>query len=125
MGITSEKNLLETENILTKGFFNRKPRIRSFLINLRPDVADVTTSIPPFVINLSKNNESENVSLEIFIKLIPLFDSIQTEQRIILRKLYQSSSLLWPAIGARILEDNVTSFILAFGPGFQWTWRIF
>jgi len=122
IGIT-ENSLQETENIFTKGFFNRKPRSRSFLINLNPDMVTIYTTIPPFVRNLS-NNETENRTLEIFIKLIPLFDMIETEQRIFIRKLYQSTSTLWPAIGGRITEGDSTKFILAFGPGIQWYWRL-
>lgn len=117
-----ENNLQETKDIFTKGLFDRK-RLHSFLINYNPDEVYILTTIPPIVRNLS-NNDTNNRTLEIFIKLIPLFDSIQTEQRIIIRKLYQSTSLIWPALGGRIIEDNSTKFILAFGPGIQWNWRL-
>jgi hypothetical protein len=119
-----ERNLEETEDILTKGFFNRKTRYRSILINYNPDEVNIYTTIPPFVRNIS-DNETENRTLEIFIKLIPIFDIIETEQRIFIRKLYQSTSLLWPAIGGRIIEDNSTKFILAFGAAIHWYWRLF
>ena len=127
MGINSEKNLLETEDTLSNGLFDRlKDRSHNFLMNFYPDSVDILTVIPPFEVNLSENNESENSSkkLEVFIKLIPVIDSITTENRIIFRILRQSS-IVWPAIGGRILEDNSTTFILAFGPGIQWSWRLF
>lgn len=127
MGITSEKSLMETENIMSTGkFFNIKPRgIHRFMINIDPDAVLLSTTLPSREIDLTGDNESENKTLEIFVKLIPLLDSVSTEQRLIIRKLHQRTALLWPAIGARIIEGDETTFILAFGKGIYWSFRIF
>ena len=120
LGITSEKNLLETQTIVTN-----EPRIKNpfkshrFLMNINPDSVDIETTIPTYI----DNQTGDNYTIEIFIKLIPFVDSIQTIQQIIIRKFYQESSLLWPAIGLRIIEDDKTVFIIAFGKGMTWKFR--
>lgn len=100
-------------------------KTRFVLFNLYPDDVTIETTYPRRTRNLSTNASSGNVTqiLEIFLKIIPISDHIQTEKRIILRKLYQETSILGPAIGARILENNETSFIIAFGFGIQRYWR--
>jgi len=126
LGVTPEKNLFETQTILTDELLPLKPsKAHFFLMNLYPDSVDITTTIPTYVENLTGDDWADNTTLEIFVKLIPFFDSVETVQRIILRKLYQETSLLLPAIGARIREDNSTVFIVAFGPGIKWSWRFF
>ncbi len=120
LGITSEKNLLETQTIVTN-----EPRIKNpfkshrFLMNFNPDSVEMETTIPTYI----DNQSVDNYTVEVFIKLIPFIDSLQTVQRIILRKFYQESSFLWPAIGLRIIEDGETVFIIAFGKGITWKFR--
>ena len=92
-----------------------------FLMNIHPDTVEIKTTIPPKIENLTR----ENSTLEIFIKLYPFTDSVETTQRMVLRKLYQKTSLIWPAIGARVIENNITTFIIAFGPGIKRDWKIF
>ena len=123
IGITSETSLSETQEILVEITPNVRPRARFFIINIYPDDVQMLLTTPPHVINLS-NNGSANETLEILFKIMPLVDFIQTEQRIIIRKLYQYTSFILPAIGGRILEDNTTKFILVFGPGIRWDWRL-
>jgi len=126
LGVTPEKNLFETQTLLAESPLSLKPpRTHLFLMNLYPDSVDITTTIPTYIENLTGDDWADNTTLEIFVKLIPFFDSVETVQRIILRKLYQETSLLLPAIGARIREDNSTVFIAAFGPGIKWSWRFF
>ena len=126
LGITPEKNLIETQTLLTESPLPLKPSKKHFfLMNLYPDSVDITTTIPTYIENLTGEDWADNTTLEIFVKLIPLIDSIETVQRIILRKLYQEASSLLPAIGARIRKDNSTVFIVAFGPGIKWSWRFF
>ena len=126
MGITSEKNLVETQNILTDGLLNpKRPKTHIFLMSLYPDSVDITTMIPTYIENLTGDEWQDNTTIEIFVKLIPLFDSVSTSQRVIIRKLRQTTSIVYPAIGARIRQDNSTLFIAAFGPGIKWSWRLF
>ena len=119
--VTSEKNLLETQRILTdsenllEGLKRHK-----FLFNINPDTVEIETTIPSHISNLTGGNTTH----EIFIKLVPFADSVKTSQRIIIRKLYQETSLIFPAIGARVIEDNSTVFIIAFGPGMKRNWRL-
>jgi len=42
-----------------------------------------------------------------------------------IRKLYQETSVIWPAIGARIKEEDNTVFIIAIGPNIKWDWKLF
>ena len=122
LGVTSEKNLLETQSILTDGMLPMNGLKRHlFLMNIDPDTVEIKTTIPPQIENLTGNNST----LEIFIKLYPFTDSVKTTQRIALRKLYQTTSLIWPAIGARVIENNITTFIIAFGPGIKREWKFF
>jgi len=126
LGITSEKNLFETQDILSDGFFTvGRPTTHFFLLNLYPDFVDITVTLPTYIENLTGDEWQDNTTLEIFVKLIPLLDSIDTSQRVIIRKLYQKTSVLWPVIGGRIRQDNSTLVMAAFGPGIKWTWRIF
>ncbi len=126
MGITSEKSFVETQTILSDSLLNpKRPKTHMFLMNLYPDSVDITTMIPTYIENLTGNDWQDNTTVEIFVKLIPLFDSIDTSQRVIIRKLHQTTSLIYPAIGARIRQDNSTLFIAAFGPGIKWSWRLF
>lgn len=121
LGLTPKTTLTETQQLLLEyPLGGIQARARFFIINVYPDTVTILTSIPPNIVNLSE----ENTTLEILIKITPFLDYIQTEQRIILRKLYQSTSLLWPAIGGRIQEGNTTKFILVFGPGIRWDWRL-
>jgi len=120
LGITSEKNLLETQIIVTNEPLLKNPfKSHRFLMNINPDSVNIETTIPTYI----ENQTGDNYTIEIFIKLIPLVDSIQTIQRIIIRKFYQESSLLWPAIGLRIIEDGETVFIIAFGKGITWNFK--
>lgn len=122
LGVTSEKNLLETQSILTDGMLPIDGLKRHlFLMNINPDTVAIKTTIPRRIENLT----GDNSTLEIFIKLYPFTDSVETTQRITLRKLYQTTSLLWPAIGARVIENNITTFIIAFGPGIKREWKLF
>ena len=122
LGITSEKNLIETQSILTDGMLPINSLKRHlFLMNINPDTVEIKTTIPPHIENLT----GDNSTLEIFIKLIPFTDSVETTQQIALRKLYQETSLIWPAVGARIIENNITTFIIAFGPGIKREWKFF
>jgi hypothetical protein len=123
-GITAEKTLSETKEMLDHDTGLRLRGSHRFLINFYPDVARVVTVLPRYTRNISETNESQNRTLEIFIKLIPFYDYIKTENRIIVRILCQSS-VIWPAIGMRIIEGNTTVFILAFSPGIQWSWKLF
>jgi hypothetical protein len=120
-GITLETPI---NNIQTIEPLATRKRSAFFLINYNPDSIFILTSIEPYQVNLSDNQTQGNQTLEILIKIMPFLDYVQTEQLIILRKLYQSTSLLWPAIGIRILEDDTTVFILMFGPGIQRSWRL-
>ena len=122
LGVTPEKNLLETKSILTDKMLPIDGLKRHmFLINIDPDTVEIKTTIPPQLENLT----GDNSTLEIFIKLYPITDSVKTTQRMTLRKLYQTTSLIWPAIGARVIENNITTFIIAFGPGIKREWKIF
>jgi hypothetical protein len=125
-GITSEKTLDEAQDILSDGFFTvGRPTTHFFLFNLYPDFVDITVTLPIYVENLTGEQWQENTTFEVFIKLIPLFDDISTSQRVIIRKLYQKTSVLWPVIGGRIRQNNSTLVMAAFGPGIKWTWRVF
>jgi hypothetical protein len=123
-GVTTETTLSELKEILDHDTSFRLRGSHRFLMNFYPDVAQVVTVLPRYTRNLSETNESQNRTLEIFIKLIPFYDYIKTENRIIVRILCQSS-IIWPAIGMRILEGNTTVFIFACSPGIQWSWKLF
>ena len=126
LGITQGKNLDKIQTTLTDIPLALKPAKKHFfLINIYPDTVDIETIVPTYVQNLTGDDWQDNTTIEFFIKLIPLFDSIDTSQRVIIRKLHQSTSLIYPAIGARIRQDNSTVFITAFGPGIKWSWSLF
>ena len=123
IGLTYNTSLSDTGNILENGIFNRKPvRYRPFLINVLPSFVMISTTIPPYEYNISKNNQSSEYTykIEFFIKIIPFIDFVVTEQFGILRKKLVQTSILWPSIGGRILLKDFTLFILAFGPRIQW-----
>jgi len=126
LGITQGKNLDKIQTAPTDNPLALKPAKKHFfLMNIYPDTVDIETIVPRYVQNLTGDDWQDNTTIEFFIKLIPLFDSIDTSQRVIIRKLHQSTSLIYPAIGARIIQDNSTLFITAFGPGIKWSWRLF
>ena len=96
-------------------------RTRFFIFNSYPDTVQIETTIPPII-----QNRTDNSTLEIFIKLYPVVDNIKTSKQMIVRTLTQETSVIWPCIGARIIEDNTTtSFIIAFGPAIKWSWSLF
>jgi len=120
-GINSEVSIdtLELSSYGKERAFGNS-RSRFFIFNSYPDTVEIQTTIPSHIENLTGNS-----TLEIFIKLYPLVDSIKTSKQMIIRTLYQETSGIWPSIGARIVEDNTTTFIIAFGPGMKWNWKIF
>lgn len=127
MGVSFKENILNPQKSSVEMPLKLLKRTHVMLLNFYPDVVNISLTLRPFVTNLSSNITGQNTThtLEIFIKLIPVIDFVKTEQRIILRKVYQNTPLLWPSIGCRILEENTTVFIIAFGPGMQRSWKIF
>jgi len=125
-GLSSEQNLLKMNaedigNLAMPRF--RLPHV--FLINYYPDVVNMSLTLDPWKMEMSNSSGYENRTLEIFVKLVPIVDYVKTEQRIIFRKLYQNTAYLFPSIGCRILQDNSTLFIIAFGPMMQRNWKLF
>ena len=121
--IDKDVSISDSQDIINeRGIFGRTKN-KFVLINYRPDNVILNVTLPTKIINLSDENQTSNRTLEIFVKLIPFIDVVETEQRVIIRKLYQSS-VIWPAIGARIVEDDETSFILAFGINIKWSWKL-
>ena len=121
-GIVSFSHFCKTSTNLPKGILGFNGLSRHFiLLNIDPDTVKIRTTLPPEIQNIS----GDNATLEIFIKLYPYRDSIQTTQTIIIRKLYQETSVLLPAIGARIIQNNITTFIIAFGLGMRREWKFF
>ena len=121
-GITYNKNLFEVQNIIKnrlafRDLFNN----HRFLMNFYPDTVEIETTLPKDIRNISGGNQT----LEIFIKLYPIVDFVRTTKQMPIRKLYQETSVIWPAIGARIREDDNTVFIIAIGPNIKWDWKLF
>jgi len=121
-GINSE---VSTDTLSLSSYDEKKAfgnsRTRFFIFNSYPDTVQIETTIPPLV-----ENRTDNSTLEIFIKLYPVVDNIKTSKQMIVRTLTQETSVIWPCIGARIVEDNTTtSFIIAFGPAIKWSWSLF
>jgi len=127
VGLSSDLTLDETESMMTPGkFFTLRLRgTHRFMFNVQPDAVILSTVLPRYVMNLTEDNSTVNKSLEIFVKLIPFFDSVETQQRLIIRKLYQKTTILWPIIGMRIVEGEETTFIVAFGFNINWSFRLF
>ena len=122
VGIHPSMTIKDTSTMLTP---NHVPlalqKSRLFLVSSYPDMVDMNLTIPPF----EQNESEENVSIEIFIKLYPVVDYVMCEKEWIIRTFCQETSLLWPAIGGRVIKEDETSFIMAFGPGIRWSWRLF
>ena len=124
LGIASRMTLLEARDILASGIFNQGgAEYRSFLINILPTRATVSTLLPPYQINISNNPQypALTVKLELFTKIIPFIDRIVTKQSGIIRPQLTQSATIWPAIGGRITVAGFTLGILAFGPRIKWT----
>jgi hypothetical protein len=130
-GITVDQTVRETQNYEPTGLKGPFQKNHLFLMNILPDIVSINVILPTYRTNISNGNSSDNESenntqvLELFVKLVPFVDSVQTQNRILLRKLYQKTSSIWPAVGGRILDNETTIFILAFGPQIDWSMRFF
>jgi hypothetical protein len=122
-GISSTTTLLEAGNILEELYNMGDVSYHSYLINILPAVATVNTVIPPIVVNITDNNQSEffNLKFELFVKAIPFIDRITTRQLGLIRPQLTQSAIIWPTIGGRITIGGITLFIVAFGPRIKWT----
>ena len=126
LGLTSKTTLFKARDLLSFSFFDRgQVKYRSFLINILPLQATVSTIIPSYEVNISKIEVNPfgnlTVKFELFVKVIPFIDRITTRQFGILRPLLTQSAIIWPTIGGRITIAGFTLFILAFGPRIKWT----
>ncbi|MEM0466546.1 MAG: hypothetical protein QXX20_02950 [Candidatus Thermoplasmatota archaeon] len=127
LNIQPEQTLKEVQDYYPTGIRGPFQRDHIFLMNFYPDVVSINVLFPTYKINITHENKTSDITqvLEIFVKLVPLFDSVQTQNRIFIRKLYQKTSPIWPAIGGRILDNDTTVFILAFGLKIDWKMRFF
>ncbi len=125
IGITAETSVSELEPLSDQEFRLLSSRGHFFMLSFEPDEVVVSTMLPTYISNTSDNESEDNSSIEIFLKIVPLFDTIMTKKQFIFRKFYQSTSLIFPAIGLRLIENDETTFLIAFGMGISWYFRFF
>ena len=118
-GISPDATVNECEDIVGQKDLKDRLKTRRIIFNIYQDTVEIETVLPIFV-----KEQTENSSIEVFVKLVPIFDSVKTEQRLIIPKLVQETSFLWPAIGFRLVEDNETILIFAVGAGIRWSLRL-
>jgi hypothetical protein len=125
-GYSTQVTLGKLQRECSSGLFNRGvQRHHRVLMNFYPDIVVINTSLPIYTEDASEQLGISNATIEFFIKIVPLVDTIETQNRIFLRTLTQKTSVLGPAIGIRLIESNTTVFILAFGSNIQRSWHLF